>query len=506
VRSLAALRVVLALTVLADLALRAPNLRVHYSDDGILPRPVLLAHLDPWLWSVALGNGTPLFQGLLFGGTGLAAVGLLLGYRTRLMTLFLWVLVLSIHWRNPFVGYSADGLLRLLLFWSLFVPLGAIWSLDRQREATPRSSSTRVLSLGTAGLLLQIALMYWVTVLLKSGREWRVDGSALSYALSIQELATPLGAALLHFPDVLRALTFLTLGIEIVAPVLLFSPVWSTPLRMAGILAIVGLQTGIWLTLRLGIFPWLAAACMVVFLPRWFWESLWPRWRMRLLALTSLPPPKGSPDPIAMGQGATQGVAGSQPPVPAGAAQPMRHASALVNLAAGFCLIYVLAWNLASVSAVTLTAETRAFGSLLGVVQSWTMFAPYPVDSTTWYTIPGTLRDGRQIALIPVLFGGDRRHVTPASEEKPRDMGAAFAGDERWRKYFENLHNAGNAHLLGPLGDYLCREWNAAHAGTPAELETLQIIHHWERTLPDNQRAPVERAVQWEQQCPGERR
>src|SRR5688500_18937574 len=112
VRSLAALRIVLALTVLVDLGMRASSLRVHYSDEGVLPRQVLLEHLDPWLMSVALSNGTPFFQGLLFIMAAAAAVGLLLGYRTRLMTLIVWLLVLSIHWRNPFVGYSADGLLR----------------------------------------------------------------------------------------------------------------------------------------------------------------------------------------------------------------------------------------------------------------------------------------------------------------------------------------------------------------------------------------------------------
>lgn len=164
----------------------------------------------------------------------------------------------------------------------------------------------------------------------------------------------------------------------------------------------------------------------------------------------------------------------------------------------------MLAWNLASVSAVSLTAETRAVGSLLGLVQSWTMFAPDPVDSTTWYAIPGTLRDGRRIDLLPLLYSGDARRVTPASEEKPGDMAGAFAGDERWRKYFENLHDAGNAHLLGPLGAYLCREWNAAHVGTPSELERLDVVYHWERNLPDQRRAPVQQAVQWEQRCGAE--
>jgi hypothetical protein len=48
VRSLAALRVVLTLTVLVDLITRATTLRVHYTDEGILPRRVLVDQLDRW--------------------------------------------------------------------------------------------------------------------------------------------------------------------------------------------------------------------------------------------------------------------------------------------------------------------------------------------------------------------------------------------------------------------------------------------------------------------------
>ena len=73
------------------------------------------------------------------------------------------------------------------------------------------------------------------------------------------------------------------------------------------------------------------------------------------------------------------------------------------------------------------------------------MFAPYPVNSTTRYALPGTLRDGRPIELLPFLFSGDPRRLTPANEGRLQDMDAAFAGDERWRKYFENLHDSGNA-------------------------------------------------------------
>src|SRR5215217_8094776 len=290
-RSLAALRIVLALTVLFDLTTRASNLAVLYSDDGILPRRVQFEKIDPWLFSLSFINGTAEFQWVLFSIAALAAVGMLIGYRTRLMVVIVWLLVMSIQWRNYLVGYSADELLRLLLFWSMFLPLGACWSVDRLRGAVPDPPSTRVLSVATAGLFLQIAFVYWFTALLKTGPEWRVDGTALYYALSAKQIATPLGTYLLQFPELLKVLTFGTLAIEIVAPLLLFSPVFTVPARLAGIVGVVGLHIGISMTLAVGFFPWIGAACMVCFLPSWFWDTLVPEVRSALRAPLSMMQP-----------------------------------------------------------------------------------------------------------------------------------------------------------------------------------------------------------------------
>jgi hypothetical protein len=110
-RSLATFRIVLALLVLADLANRATDISAHYTDAGIMPRTVLVEQLlSPWAFSLNLMNGGRLFQALLFGVAALAAFGMLVGYRTRLMTFVVWVLLLSIQVRNPLVNGSAHGL------------------------------------------------------------------------------------------------------------------------------------------------------------------------------------------------------------------------------------------------------------------------------------------------------------------------------------------------------------------------------------------------------------
>jgi hypothetical protein len=535
-RSLAALRIVLASTVLFDLASRATNLAVHYSDGGILPRRVQAEKIEPWLVSLNFMNGTAELQWALFAVAALAAVAMLVGYRTRLMCILVWVLVMSIQWRNYLVGYSADELLRLLLFWSMFLPLGACWSVDRLRGAVPESPSRCVLSMATAGLFLQIAFVYWFTALLKTGPEWRVDGTALYYALSAKQIATPLGTHLLQFPDLLKVLTFGTLALEIVAPLLLFSPFFTVPARIAGIIGVVGLHIGISMTLAVGYFPWIGAACMVCFLPSWFWDTLVPEMRPDLRRLfsggqlvrqavaaigamswsapwTRLVPAGG----VGRFSVAALPLRGSVAPAPARAIRPVtveavpashqvglrasRRASLVVNLFATVCLIFVLAWNLSTVSAVAVPGVVRPFGFVLGLPQYWGMFAPYPVKSTMWFIVPGTLQDGRQVDLLRSVVEDNPRLFAEVNWGEPSDVRGTFNGEERWRKVFESLANTADADVLLSLGQYTCRNWNGTNGGTHSQLLTFDIVELWEQTMEDNQRGPVQQHVLWSHVC-----
>lgn len=536
-RSLAVLRIVLALTVLFDLISRATNLRVHYSDAGILPRRVLIDQIDRWQVSLALMNDTTFFQAVLFGVAVLASLAMLVGYRTRLMVIVVWVLMLSIQVRNPFVNSSADDLLRLLLFWSMFLPLGAYWSVDCLRTTRLQPSPKRILSLATAGLFLQIAFVYWFTVYLKTGPEWRVDGSALYYSLSIGEMAARLGPHLLQFPELLKALTFGTLGIEVGATLLLFCPVFTGPVRTAAVVAIMSLHAGIWLTMSIGFFQWLSAACMVCFLPSWFWDSLIPRLRAafpklsnaaaaaahwvirvaqglwgtlspRLISLSSAGQLSFAAVPASTAPrrmtGATvkPAVSGETPilgDVPSQART--QRSSALLNLAAGFFLVYVFVWNLAGVSVVTMAEDARAVGNFLGLSQYWTMFAPYPFKATSWYVVPGTLQSGQQVDLLPSILHDDPLLFDEVEWERPQDVRGNLNREERWRKYFEVLAGGNYPDLLLPFGQYICLSWNNVHHGSPSQLETFDVIVNWQLTLEDNQQGPPQQSFLWTHDC-----
>src|SRR5215217_7084898 len=530
-RSLAVFRVALALLVLADLAMRATDLTAHYTDEGVLPRTALLEEvLSPWAFSLNLMNGEPFFQVLLFGVAALAALGLLIGYRTSLMTVVVWVLLLSIQWRNPLVSGADGPLLRLLLFWGMFLPLGAYWSVDRALEKVAPQPSPRFVSAATVGLFMQIAFVYWFTAALKSGPECRVDGTAIYYALNIDQIATPIGTYLLQFPELLKVMTFATFGLEAIGPLLLLCPFFTGPVRTGAVLAFMSLHFGIWLTMDIGIFPWISAFCMVCFFPTWFWDKASSRLRAVLLrrvelarrlqlatawlgdaivtfskALLSFLNDARQllfAGPVLHGDPLADRTAGPVPPETpndeAPAEEPGELRSSLAtNLLAFFFIFYVLCWNLTTATSFTLPERIVPLGPFLGLDQYWGMFPPSPSKEDGWYVIPGELRDGQKVDLMPITRDDYGMH--PISYEKPQDITATYK-NEHWRKYLENIYNQDHADQRLYFGQYICRQWNAHHTGADT-LETFRIIYMLELTLPDYRQSKPEKVDLWNHRC-----
>ena len=129
-RALAALRVGLGLLLLADLLGRSRDLRAFYTDAGVLPRSTRAAVVSDWFLSVHALSGDLWWQVLLFLVAGVAAIALTVGYRTRVATAVSWVLLVSLHNRMPVVLNGGDVLLRMVLLWAIFLPLGERWAVD----------------------------------------------------------------------------------------------------------------------------------------------------------------------------------------------------------------------------------------------------------------------------------------------------------------------------------------------------------------------------------------
>ena len=483
-RSLALFRVSLALLVLVDLALRSRELVAFYTDAGVLPTWAAVQWLGAQSrFVVHTWSGATWYQALLFALTAVAALAMLVGYRTRWATAVTWFLVASLQARNPTLANGGDNLLRIMLFWAILVPLGARWSVDRARSARP--APTRALSVATFAIQLQLCLMYWFTAALKWHPTWFETFTATEIALSVDHLTTSLGRLLLDFPDLLRALTAFTVGLEIVGPILVWSPVATGPVRFLVVLTFVLFHlAGLAPTLYLGLFPWICAAAWLVFLPSWMWDRLerdraagFARvggWCERLAGW--LPGGRAGPG------------AALDPPTGGG-----RLGRRIESAVAAVLLVFVVVWNLATLersSDTLLTPTLRAAVRVTGLGQRWAMFAPHPPLDDGWYVMPGRTEKGRE---VDVWRGG------PVSWAKPADVAASY-GHKRWNKYLDNLSRERYLYHRPLFGEYVCRRWNRAHAGQDRLLE-FQMVLMLERY--DTPHAAPQPTFLWAQRCEG---
>jgi len=273
-RTLALFRVLLGVYVLIDLGMRARDLVSHYTDAGIMPRAVQIDHLYITTWSLHLANGAAWFQALLFGIAGLAALGLVFGWRTRLMTVLSWLMLLSLQNRNTFILSGEDNLALLLLFWAMFLPLGARYSVDAPLDLSGRFQSNAYCSVATAALLLQGMSMYIFSALLKTHPIWYQAGTAVHYALQLDYLVTAFALWFRQFQDLMTGLTYYVYVLELVGPILIFSPIFHRALRTIFMLAFMSMHAAFAIFLEIGFFPFISIIMNLTFMPGWMWDKL----------------------------------------------------------------------------------------------------------------------------------------------------------------------------------------------------------------------------------------
>ena len=221
-RSLALLRISMGAILLADLGVRAADLRVMYSNAGVLSTEQAVDYIGKTGWSLYWYSGSPLYVTILFLIAMTAAICLTLGFRTLLATIVSWVLLVSLHNRLPFVVNGGDVLLRMLLLWSMFLPAGTVWSVDAMHgrgkpEGRTARTGTTVLSVAGMCLVLQLCQVYLFTGLFKMNELWLgfhpwdailqpnyeikdLGGVALQRAFAYPSYARPVAQQLLKSP------------------------------------------------------------------------------------------------------------------------------------------------------------------------------------------------------------------------------------------------------------------------------------------------------------------
>ncbi len=376
----------------------------------------------------------------------LAGLFLLFGCCTRPATLVCWVGIAAVQQANTHILIGADSLLRLLLFWSIFLPLGETWSVDAW--LSPRR--VRILPMmgriAAWAITLQLCLVYWDAWAQKSDPLWTRSGNALFYALNITDLTSPFGLYLRQFHSLLRVLNFAGLHLELLGPFLLFVPFHRDRFRMLAVILFFGFHLiGMQSLLLLGHFPWVCAAAWSLFLPGFFWDTL--------TGPATAPPATDSSAPAARW---------------------------LDRCASGFlvlCFADVLAWNAAALRSPDAWSWMKRHDVSQHIVhlnQKWAMYAPYPEVDNGWLVVPATLADGTEVD----LFSGG-----PVSWDRPANI-ADYLGDLQWRSYLYEVISQRDPKLDEQYIAYLVGQWNQ---GRPASrrVAKLSLVYVKMTTHPD---------------------
>lgn len=461
-RALAFFRIGIGSLLIYDLITRSEYLVLHYTDSGVLP--VSLVKQELWgtgFWSLHTLSGSAELQVILFAVQGLAALFLLVGYKTRLSTIICWLLLLSLHNRNPWILNSGDMYLRLLLFWSIFLPLGQRYSIDsRAKEADKKVFA----STATFCFILQIMLLYLMTGLLKSSHEWLSEGSAIYYALNIDQMVKPLGKALLQYPDLLTLLTHSVIVLEVLVPFFLIIPVKNYLFRTLGVVSLMLFHTGLWFTMELGIFVPVCLIALIAMIP----SSVINQLQSLLDRLNFFKP--------------YQGIFKEHSNNPNSAHKllfPKATNTALLAL-----IGFITCWNLNTLSPDNdwMPNWLKAPAHVLRMDQTWDMFAPTVLKDDGWFTINTKMKNGQN---IDIFQNSDPKWTEP-------DDWLDYYISERWRKYFKNLYRTDEEKFYESFVTSLSRKWEEKNS---ANISKVTVFYFLEFTPAPGNPEKIEREM-----------
>lgn len=396
IRALAVLRIAMGLILILEVISHSVQADLLFSDQGILTRALNRQYVGDGYWSLYWINGAGNYAQMLLIITGLAAASFMLGFQTRVMSVVCLLLLWSLQVRNPLILTGGGVLLRMLFFWSVFLPMGVIWSVDASR-AEERPERFSVSSVASAGMLLQVVFMYFFTGLAKLNPFW-LDGESISYAMQLEMSVKPLGVWLQSWPGLMKYGTWAVLVAELLTLPVMFLPRLFQFNRGCLMAFFWLMHLAIWLTMSIGTFSLTAMAAWIIFIPSDIWSAQFG-------------------DPVGHGRSDDDEV---------------DWFARLAQVVCGLFLIYITVQNIANAmgpQTASRLSSLEQFGRTTMTIQQFHMFARPPFFSP-WFEYTATLESGERADLF------SHRHKNPGN--KP-DSVYDYLGTQTWRRLHWNL-------------------------------------------------------------------
>ena len=187
-----------------------------------------------------------------------------IGFGKWFVSIPLYVAILNLHLRNHLILDGSDSVILVCLPFVILADQGSSFLYNWPRFKTEQSGLAKHLrKLATLGFPIQVSTIYLSTGLVKAKFDVWNQGIANYYILQLHEYeATKWNILLAHNPFFVKTTTYLTLIFEIFFPLaILYKPTkyfWLT----LGVL----FHVGIWIFMKIDVFPWIMIATYFVFI------------------------------------------------------------------------------------------------------------------------------------------------------------------------------------------------------------------------------------------------
>jgi predicted DCC family thiol-disulfide oxidoreductase YuxK len=228
-----------------------------YGPHGIWPFDAYLAQVaTTGSLSLYALSSSPLYFDLIYHAGIVVTMLWTLGWRTRLMTVVVYIFLWSLRDRNNLLSDGGDNVYQIVMIYAMFMNLGCYLSVDAANLAVAvRTPLRKALGLvHNAALLasaIQVCLVYVVAGLYKVQGEMWQNGTALYYIMRVDEFTLPGYSELIYrnAPLVL-AMTYSSVALQVAFPFLFFLRRWTRAIALTwafmfhiGIGVLMGLVT-----------------------------------------------------------------------------------------------------------------------------------------------------------------------------------------------------------------------------------------------------------------------
>ena len=282
VRTLALFRFFIGLLAFSDIYRRYGMIDVFYSAKGIRLHSSTITEYSTRYFSLLDAFPQSLEVHTFFIISMFCSLCLMIGYKTKFFQVLTAIGIISIHNHLLILENAGDMFFNAILVWTIFLPLGKVWSLDslcksfkdrneiNSSQLNAKNSADKpckVFHLAYFAVLLQFSAIYFFNFINKDGNMWD-NGTAVYYLYQLETFLTPFGHLIqpLIVGGMVTFLTYMTIAIEFSAPFLIFSPIWNVYSRRILLFCLMGFHFMIGISTDVGGFSWVMMSSLLLLL------------------------------------------------------------------------------------------------------------------------------------------------------------------------------------------------------------------------------------------------